>query len=113
MLYSWTSQPGQQMQQHRDLHFTRTAQTRAVAQRISQEGLRVATLLGDRFVQPDGTVMHLVTHRAVHRACELLGLRPAYAESALQGVFVIMSRSGRVMTMGRRWAGDAGRIRRS
>lgn len=92
---------------------TRHALQRSQKRCIDQEALRAATLFGDRFVLDDGSVVHLVTRRAAARIVEVLGLRPAYVDDALRGTYVVIKRSGAVVTCGRRWAGQGGRMRRS
>jgi hypothetical protein len=95
------------------LHLTRHAEQRCMKRSITQEALRAATLYGDRFVQDDGCVLLLVTQRAAARLVHALGLAPGYVDSTLRGAYVVMRRSGAVVTCGRRWAGAAGRVRRS
>lgn len=95
------------------LFMTHHARARVEQRRIGQAGLRAATLYGDRFVQFDGSVLHLVTRRAAQRLKDELGLRPGYVDDHYRGVYVVMSRSGAVVTAGRRWQGAGGRIRRS
>ena len=92
---------------------TSHAKQRSEARRIGREGLRAATLFGDRFVQPDGAILHLVTKRACERLSLALGLTRAYIDDQLRGVYVVMTRSGALVTVGRRYSGHQGRIRRS
>lgn len=93
--------------------FTRHADQRSQKRGIDKEALRAATLFGDRFVLDDGSVVHLVTRRAAARIVDALGLRPGYVDDALRGTYVVIRRSGAVVTCGRRWAGRGGRMRRS
>ena len=95
------------------LYLTQHAIQRSEQRRISAEALRAATLFGDRFVQPDGTVIHLVTQRAAERISRVLALTPGYVHSVMRGVYIVMKRSGATVTVGRRFAGRKGRIRRS
>lgn len=93
------------------LHLSRHAVARSTQRRISQEALRAATLFGDRFVQDDGTIVQIVTRRAAARIVNTLGLSPGYVHDQLQNVYVVLRRSGTVVTVGRRYAGQ--RIQRS
>ena len=95
------------------MYLTQHAMQRCEQRHISAEALRAATLFGDRFVQPDGTVVQLVTQRAALRIAKALGLSPGYVHSVMQGVYVVIRRSGATVTVGRRFAGAQGRIRRS
>lgn len=100
------------MQQHAT-YLTRHAVQRSQKRALNQEALRAATMFGDRFVLDDGTVMHIVTRRAAARIVEVLGLRAGYVDDALRGTYVVIKRSGAVVTCGRRWKGEGGRLRRS
>ena len=95
------------------LYLTRHAVQRSQKRSVDQEALRAATLFGDRFVLEDGAVMHLVTRAAAARIVRTLGLTPGYVDDAMRGTYVVIKRSGAVITCGRRWAGNAGRIRKS
>ena len=92
---------------------THHAEQRTEQRRIGREGLRAATLFGDRFVQSDGTILHLVTQRSCSRLAQQLGLTAAYVDDRLRGVYVVMTRAGAVLTAGRRYSGRQGRIRTS
>lgn len=95
------------------LAHTNHSKQRMQQRAISQQGLQAATLYGDRFVLPDGTVLQLVTRQAAARIVRELGLRPGFVDESLRGVYVVMARNGAMLTCGRRWAGRQGRIHRS
>lgn len=95
------------------IFFSQHSMQRAGERQIGKEALRAATLFGDRFVQDDGCIVHLVTRRAAARITTDLGLRSGYVHDTLYGVYVVMKRSGAVVTCGRRFAGKRGHIRRS
>jgi hypothetical protein len=86
-------------------HMTAHASHRAQERKVGSEGLRAALLFGDRFVQSDGTVLHLVTRRACARLSRDLGLRPGYVHDALYRVYAVVARSGAIVTTGRRFEG--------
>ena len=88
------------------LHFSKHARKRVCQRQISQEALRAATLFGDRFVQEDGTIVQIVTRRAAERIVALLGLRPGYVHETMRNVYVVVKRSGAIVTAGRRYAGQ-------
>ena len=67
-----------------------------------QAALRAATLFGDRFEQPDGSILFLVTVRAGLRLERSLGLPAEQIWRDLQGTFVLATRSGKVLDSGRR-----------
>ena len=67
-----------------------------------QAALRAATLFGDRFGQPDGSILYLVTQRAALRLERLLGLPAEQIWRDMQGTFVLARRSGKVLDSGRR-----------
>jgi hypothetical protein len=94
------------------VRLTQHASQRLEQRRVGREGLRAALLFGDRFSQADGTVIHLVTRRAAALISTEFGLPAAYVDNKLRGVYLVMTRLGAVITVGRRYKGTAGRIRR-
>lgn len=67
-----------------------------------QAALRAASLYGDRFEQPDGNILFLVTLRAAQRIQAMLGLPFEQIQSDLQGTYVLARKSGAVVDSGRR-----------